>query len=651
MRLLDSLLRSRSLQRKLVTCFLLMALLPSAFLSLLSWRQNSRAFEESGKQLAGTAAALADKIDRNLFERYGDVQAFAFHPAARSGDRREAEKAIDFFMAAYGMYDVMVVADAAGRIVAANTVNHEGKPLNWSSPVGSSAKGEEWFEQCIQGRIQKGQSYIKDVAPDALAARATGGSGLAFNFSAPIYSGNRIVGVWSNRASWDRIAAPVLTGHADEQRRSLPSTQGLLMNKAGLVLHSPVKSDIMKTNLIDQGWKAARHASQGHSGYTVEDLDGERMAGYAVSKGFGVYPSNGMAVILAVRAGEVGSGLRTTARRNMLLSALIALACALAGGWLARKMAMPLVGMVEALEKAASGDLSHQVKVDTEDEIGRVANAVNRMIESTRGTIQSIAASGKRLSTSSTDLDRISHSLASAAEETAVQASTVSHSSELVARNMEMMAASSEEMMASIREISRATTEAAGVARSAVEVAQKTNTTIEKLGASSSEIGNVVKVINSIAEQTNLLALNATIEAARAGEAGKGFAVVANEVKSLAEQTAKATEDIARRVEAIQGDSRSCTESISHVSAVIDKIYNITGIIAAAIEEQSATTSEVSQNITQAVTGAQDIVRNISEVATAAKDSTKAATHTRQSAEGLAHLSAELTQMVSQFRV
>jgi methyl-accepting chemotaxis protein len=188
------------------------------------------------------------------------------------------------------------------------------------------------------------------------------------------------------------------------------------------------------------------------------------------------------------------------------------------------------------------------------------------------------------------------------------------------------------------------------VATSAVRVAETTNNTVGKLGESSVEIGNVIKVITSIAQQTNLLALNATIEAARAGEAGKGFAVVANEVKELAKQTARATEDISRKIEAIQGDTRGAVEAIGQIGRIINQINDIQNTIASAVEEQTATTGEISRNVAEAARGSNEIAQNITGVATAARSTTEGASNTRGSADELSRMALELQQLVAQFK-
>ena len=187
------------------------------------------------------------------------------------------------------------------------------------------------------------------------------------------------------------------------------------------------------------------------------------------------------------------------------------------------------------------------------------------------------------------------------------------------------------------------------MAARAVTAAENTTATVAKLGDSSAEIGNVVKVITSIAEQTNLLALNATIEAARAGEAGKGFAVVANEVKELAQETAKATEDIARRVQSIQGDTTAAVAAIEEISAIVAQISDRQTTIASAVEEQTATTSEMSRSVQEAANGTGEIALNITGVATAAGSTTQALSQTRSAVDELSRMAADLRSSVATF--
>jgi methyl-accepting chemotaxis protein len=253
-----------------------------------------------------------------------------------------------------------------------------------------------------------------------------------------------------------------------------------------------------------------------------------------------------------------------------------------------------------------------------------------------------IAHNASALSSAAEELTAVSHQMAGGAEETATQANVVSAASEQVSSNIATVATSAEEMRASIREIAKSANEAAGVAKQAVQVAHTTNNTVNKLGESSKEIGNVVKVITSIAQQTNLLALNATIEAARAGEAGKGFAVVAHEVKELARQTAKATEEIGQKIEAIQADTKGAVQAIGEIGTVINQINAISNTIASAVEEQTVTTQEISRNVTEAAKGASEIARNISGVAQAARATTQGAEETQKAARDLSRMAGDL---------
>ena len=259
---------------------------------------------------------------------------------------------------------------------------------------------------------------------------------------------------------------------------------------------------------------------------------------------------------------------------------------------------------------------------------------------------EEIGTSAQSLAVASEQMAAISQEMSATAEETSTQANVVSAASEQVSQNIETVATAVEEMSVSIREIAKNATDAARVATSAVHVAESTNATVGKLGESSAQIGKVIKVITSIAQQTNLLALNATIEAARAGEAGKGFAVVANEVKELAKETARATEDISQKIEAIQADTRRAVTAIGEISSIINQISDIQNTIATAVEEQTATTHEISRNVAEGAKGSAEIARNITGVAAAAHDTTAGAGRLMVAATELARMANQLEATV-----
>jgi methyl-accepting chemotaxis protein len=320
--------------------------------------------------------------------------------------------------------------------------------------------------------------------------------------------------------------------------------------------------------------------------------------------------------------------------------------------FLSRGIAGATRSVLAQAEAIAAGDLTRDdLKVRSQDELGDLTTAINKMSGGLKRMILAITENAIQVANASEELNTTSQQITANCEETSAQADVVSKAAQSVSQNLQTVASGAEEMGASIKEIAKNATEAAKVATSAVKVAESTTATVSRLGDSSTEIGQVIKVITSIAQQTNLLALNATIEAARAGEAGKGFAVVANEVKELAKETAKATEDISRKIEAIQTDTKAAVDAIASISGVINQINDISSTIATAVEEQNATTNEMSRNVSEAAQGSSEIASNITGVAEAAEGTSRGSADTQKAAHELVQMSSQLRGLVEQFKL
>ncbi len=307
--------------------------------------------------------------------------------------------------------------------------------------------------------------------------------------------------------------------------------------------------------------------------------------------------------------------------------------------------------MLEVVSAAAKGDLTREITVTGTDAMGQMGDGLRSFFRDLAESIAGISAHANRLSESSGAVSATSQQMSATADETSAQAQSVVSAAEQTDQNVQSISSGVEQMNTSIRDVAASAAEATKVANDAVGLSERANATISALGQSSAEIGNVTRVIASIAQQTKLLALNATIEAARAGEAGKGFAVVANEVKDLAKETATATEDIARRIEAIQNDTDSAVESTRQVGEIIGKIHDYQNSIASSVEEQSATSGEIARNLAQAARGTQEVVRNMAGVAEAASQTSAGAEEGLASARELAAMAEDLKALVSRFKI
>ncbi len=601
---------------------------------------------------------------------------------AYSKSHQELHPVFRNYLERFGLYDIFLIDPDDGHVFY--TVFKEldfGTKMS-DGPYANSGLADAWRKA---GALPKGSSVMVDFKQYAPSYEAP-----ASFLAAPLFDGDKRVGVIAFQIPLDQVTAvmnqreglgdtgeAVLVGadylprsdsYLDKENRSVIAAfrnpeKALIKSEATLAAIERQESGIKVT--------ADYRGQQAMIAYTPIDVLGHKWG--LVTK---VDVAEALAGATEMKADSDEARSSLTWWMLSLISAAGAVVSVTAV-YFANSITRPIVKAAEFASQIASGNLSQSCDEKASGEAGALIEAMNNMRNNLRNMIGKLTSNVSTLSSSSTQLSSSATQLASGADETTGQSSavtaaaeemtasmtTVSSSTTQMTANVESVAAAIEEMTASITDVAHNAEKAAGVASEAARLTEVSNAKITQLGQAADEIGKVIEVIQDIAEQTNLLALNATIEAARAGEAGKGFAVVATEVKELAKQTSGATDDIARRVKAIQESTNEAVKAIGQIEGVIRNVSSVSSSIANAVSEQQKTTQEIARTVHETTTAVQSVSRGINESALAcreisknmvrvdkaAKETSTGAQLARSAGDGLHDIAGELEELVKQF--
>ncbi len=696
---------------KLVVACLVFGIVPLLAVGVVIWSSTNQTLDTIARDYQTTAEILADKIDRNLFERYGDVQAFGLNTVIEDrdswyqpGESNPIVSAMDKYVDTYDIYYLTMLVDLDGKLIAVNSRDQDAQAINTEDLYKQNFSGKPWFQDAVAKRFYEAEgescsgTVVEHFYIDEKVKQLYNNEGYSLGFSAPVYDkdGNMIA-IWKNVAKFSLVEEIIQDTYQDLKSRGLGSAEITLLDDKGFVIvdYDPTlrgtdeivhdEAVIGKFNLVQSGVPAAEIVVSGERGSLTNSFHARKginqVAGFAPFKGALGFAGMNWNVLVRVDSSQAFAQAYGPLYAWAMTTAIASIVIGIMAFLIARSFTKPIRQTINMLQDVAEGDgdLTKRLDESRQDEIGELAHWFNTFIRQIQAMVAEIASNSLVLSDGSVRLVTTATQLSSGAESSKQRSASVSSAAEEMAINMKNMASSStqmstginsvvaaiDEMTTTISEIAKHAETSAGVADKATRIADDSNNKISHLGTAADEIGRVIEVIEDIAEQTNLLALNATIEAARAGEAGKGFAVVATEVKELAKQTSSATDDIRKRIEHIQSSTQDAVSSISEISEVVNSVNELARTIASAVEEQSITTKQISQDIAETASAAEVVSRGVDESATASSEITQnicevdrvlsetvqGAEMSQQSGEELARLADSLKKVVSRFNI
>lgn len=647
-----------TLRFRLMALLALAGTLPLGVVGLLGYRSAATALRaDAGADLETLAFNAADKLDRNLFERYGDVQAFASSEAAQSLEPVRVGAWIDRMMKTYApIYDMMVVADVQGKVVAVSSVDSQGHPVETRALLGRDVAQAEWFRETVALGAGSDKTRVGDLARDPLMVEAfgEGPKAHAMSFSAPIVAGGKVVGVWSNRFNWE-VALTILSEVKDQAQQGGRTVDLVLVNKTGQELSARESSGAIGARRLGGHPIVAAALGSGRRGNGEGAALGDGLTvaliGYHHSTGYSNYAGLDWAV-LAAQDLDAAMAAAAQIRRTVLTVALLTAAGLIVFLVLAeRKFFRPLQAVSDMLGQfhRAETDLRQRLPVGWSGEVGNLARGFNGVMDNLEHMIRSVLASGSQVTASTSSIASGTRELeatvteqVAATNEVVASAQEISATSAELTRTMSNVAVRFDQASGSA-ERSQADLHQMGESiRHLEEALELVMTKLDVINEKANAISSVVTTITKVADQTNLLSLNAAIEAEKAGQYGQGFSVVAREIRRLADQTALATLDIEKMVREMKHAVSSGVTTIDTFAADVHKAADVVRQVGTRLVEIVAHVRTVApevelvnKGVEAQSLGARQIAETMAQLSATTKQTAHAIDDTRGAIEAL----------------